>query len=115
MLGALIPESLRQLFKKAATNLYPKEDFPVFDNFRGKLTAEVKKCVGCKMCSRDCPAQAIEVIKVGEKKFNLNIYLDRCIYCGQCVDVCPTDTLSMTKEHELASYNRVSLKSEQQF
>jgi formate hydrogenlyase subunit 6/NADH:ubiquinone oxidoreductase subunit I len=126
MLGALIPESLRQLFKKAATNLYPAEKFPTPEHFRGELTADIKKCIGCKMCVRDCPAQAIEVIDVTpphppeeavkqKKKFKLKIYLDRCVYCGQCCDVCPTNTLSMTSTHELAAYNRDSLKTEFDF
>ncbi|MFA5097875.1 MAG: 4Fe-4S dicluster domain-containing protein [Candidatus Margulisiibacteriota bacterium] len=108
MLGSLVPEVLRQFFNKPATNLYPAEKFPVPADFRGKLVADIKKCIGCKMCSRDCPADAIKVIKqdTPEKKFTLHIYLDRCICCGQCVDVCPTKTLSMLSDHEYAAYSR---------
>jgi formate hydrogenlyase subunit 6/NADH:ubiquinone oxidoreductase subunit I len=114
MFGTIIPEALRQLFKKTATNLYPAEKFPVPQDFRGKLVADIKKCIGCKMCSRDCPAEAIKVIKQDtvEKKFTLNIYLDRCVNCGQCVEVCPTSTLSMLPDHELAAYDRKDLFTE---
>jgi len=122
MLGALIPESLRQLFKKAATNLYPAEKFPTPAGFRGKLVADVSKCIGCKICSRDCSAEAIVVDNVTPasadaaekpaKKFRITIYLDRCVYCGQCVEGCPTKVLSMLPDHELASYDRSSLKTE---
>ncbi|MCX5748913.1 MAG: 4Fe-4S binding protein [Candidatus Saganbacteria bacterium] len=126
MLGALIPESIRQLFKKAATNMYPAEQFATPADFRGKLVADIKKCIGCKLCMRDCSAQAIEVIDVTpppppeaqekqKKKFKLNIYLDRCVYCGQCMENCPTDTLSMESTHDLASYDRASLKTEYEF
>lgn len=110
MLGALIPESIRQLFKKAATNLYPAETFPTPKEFRGKLVADNSLCIGCNICVRDCPAEAIEIVKTGEKQFKFVVYLDRCVYCGQCVEVCPKKVLSMSADHELASYDRASLK-----
>lgn len=115
MPGKIIPELLRHLFKREATVTYPKEPFPTPEGFRGKLYVNPKKCVGCKMCQRDCPAQAIEVVKVGEKQFKHVIYMDRCVSCGQCVESCPTDTLYFTSEHELACYDRNTLKSEQGF
>ena len=115
MLGKIVPEAIKMLFKKEATVTYPKEPFPAPERFRGRLLADIKKCIGCKICERDCPAEAIKVIKVAEKQFNLEIYMDRCVSCGQCVDSCPTDTLYFTKEHELATYDRKTLKSKQGF
>ncbi len=123
MLGAILPESLKQIFKKAATNLYPAEPFPVPKDFRGKLVADIDKCIGCKFCSRDCSAQAIEITDVTPKmaegstekpkrKSKITVYLDRCVYCGQCVEVCPTKTLSQTDDHELAAYDRKEHKIE---
>ena len=112
MLGALIPESIRQLFSKAATNMYPAVPFPTPEGFRGKLIADNSICIGCKLCVRDCPAQAIEVVKTGEKQFKIVFYFDRCIYCGQCAESCNKNVIKITSDHELAAYDRASLKSE---
>lgn len=43
-----------------------------------------EKCVGCTLCSRVCPTQAIEG-KVKEKHV---IDPEKCIKCGQCVSKC---------------------------
>lgn len=110
MLGAIIPESLRQLFKKAATNLYPFEKFPVPAGFRGKLVADEPLCIGCKICVRDCPAQALEIVTVAEKSFKVVIYLDRCISCGQCIDSCPKKLFSFLDDHEYSAKSRTELK-----
>jgi len=99
-------------FKKPATVLYPFEPAQVFDGFRGKLKFDQAKCIGCKICVRDCPSLAIEIFKISEteKIFKAVVRLDRCIYCGQCTDSCPKDALEMTKEFTLAHFNRESLK-----
>lgn len=101
-------------FKKTATVLYPFVKPEVVDRFRAKLKYYQSRCNGCKLCMRDCPSFAIEIIKVSEteKIFQAVVRLDRCIYCGQCTDVCPKDALEMTKDFELAHFNRESLRVE---
>jgi len=112
MPGKLIPEVFKTLFKREVTVTYPKAPFPTPERFRGRLFADMTKCIGCKICERDCPADAIKQAKVGEKKFRVDIYMDRCISCGQCVESCPTKTLYFTSEHEIATYDRKTLKTE---
>lgn len=84
----MLKELLHSLFKKAATVKYPAEGKEMPEGFRGKLKFYPEKCVGCKLCMRDCPTGAIEIRKVNDKEFEAAIDLGKCIYCAQCVDVC---------------------------
>jgi formate hydrogenlyase subunit 6/NADH:ubiquinone oxidoreductase subunit I len=110
--GIMTPFVLGMLKKKPATILYPFEEAWTPENFRGKIKFIAENCIGCKLCVRDCPAQAIEIEKTGDKEFKAYIYLDRCIYCAQCVDSCRKGALEITPEFELAGFDRPAMKVE---
>jgi len=50
------------------------------------LTYEIvtDKCVGCTLCARECPTDAI----IGKPKTPHYIINDKCIGCGNCAEVC---------------------------
>ncbi len=98
------------LFKKPATNRYPAEALEMPDKYRGKLKFFPEKCIGCKLCMRDCPSGAIAIRPAGEKKFEAEIDLSKCIYCGQCAEVCPKQALELTLDVELAQFDLNKLK-----
>ena len=108
--GKILPEAIKSLFRKPATVSYPAHRDDVFTNVRGKLVFDAAKCIGCRMCMRDCPAKAIEIEKVADKQFKAVLKVDNCIFCGQCVDTCPKDALHCTTEFELANFNRKDMK-----
>ena len=111
----------KQLFKKPWTNKFPakyqpsntteylkaveqgkaKINPPVCtpENFRGKIKYDREKCIGCKLCIKVCPCEAIEY---KEKEKKIKIYLSRCCFCSQCNDICPVKCLSMSDEFLLA-------------
>ncbi|MEM0111624.1 MAG: 4Fe-4S binding protein [Candidatus Bathyarchaeia archaeon] len=107
-----LPPMLRQaltfLFRKPSTRKYPevKPDLP--DGFRGKQIFDITLCVGCGLCSRDCPSKAIEMVEVNGKKHPM-FYLDRCIFCYQCSESCPRKAIKSSKIFELASTDKSSL------
>ena len=110
--GKMIKQVLGSLFKKPATTQYPfhKKTLDVPARFRGKLKFYAEKCIGCKMCMRDCPSNAINIKKIADKVFEAEIDLGKCIYCAQCVDSCPKKVLEATREFELAKLDRNKLK-----
>lgn len=108
----MLPFIIKEFFKKPATVSYPSEKPEKPENFRGKLAYDASKCVGCKLCMRNCPAGAIEIVKIADKQFKAYEYLDLCIYCGQCVDSCARGALKSTKDFELADFDRRNLKVE---
>lgn len=47
-------------------------------------------CIGCGLCMRNCPADAIS----GEKRQRHIIDKEVCIKCGTCMDICPSGAIS---------------------
>ena len=99
---------LGHIFKKPATGKYPFVKCVPAEGFRGRQVFDIDLCVSCGLCSRDCPAKAIEMVEVNGKKRPLFL-LDRCIFCYQCADSCPRNAIKSTDIFELATTNKSDL------
>jgi len=108
--GKMLKQVLGAIFMKPATTNYPLTKTPMPDKFRGKIIFHPERCIGCTLCMKDCPSNAIKIRKVGDKKFEAEIDLGKCIYCAQCVDTCPRKALESTAEFELGTLDRNKLK-----
>ncbi len=101
----------QMMFGEKFTRQYPEEKYIPAGSYRGRpvLVQEDygERCVACGLCSRVCPALAIEVQAAEtsmEKerypvKFEINML--RCIFCGYCEEVCPEEAIVMSKDYEL--------------
>jgi formate hydrogenlyase subunit 6/NADH:ubiquinone oxidoreductase subunit I len=108
--GKMAREVLQSLFRAPATVPYPSVKAPRPDRFRGKIEFTASLCIGCKLCMRDCPANALTITKVGDKRFQAEFDLAKCIFCAQCAETCPRNALHATAEYELAQLQRDKLK-----
>ncbi len=112
-IGAMIGDITRSLSKKPVTQLYPFERTDAPERLRGKLLFEAGKCTGCKICVRDCPANALDlhVIDKAAKRFVLVFHSDRCTFCAQCVFSCNFDAIALSHEQwELAALSKESFQ-----
>ncbi|MBI5543172.1 MAG: 4Fe-4S binding protein [Deltaproteobacteria bacterium] len=108
--GVMAGEVLRHVAKAPATVNYPFVKVQMPPDFRGKMVFLAEKCIGCKLCAKDCPSNALAINKVGDKRFEAVFDLDKCIYCGQCIDSCNKDAIVSSEDFELAALSRDSLK-----
>lgn len=109
--------TLKNMLRPKVTLQYPEQKFEPPASYRGRpvLVKEnngVERCVACGLCSRVCPALAIEVQAAETElekerypeKFEINML--RCIFCGFCEEVCPEEAIVMSKDYELVFTNR---------
>jgi NADH-quinone oxidoreductase subunit I len=100
------------------TILYPEQKRDYSGRFRGKHILKTRedgtlKCVACYMCQQACPAECITIVagehpRIAYEKYPVVFDIDmlRCVFCGFCVDACPKDAIWMTRDYELAFFNR---------
>ncbi len=127
-ISPIFKRALSHIFTKPATTKYPFVKPTLPKDFRGKMVYEIKACnaidfgsgpdfrldikamrgSNCRVCQRDCPAGAIEIVEVDGKK-RPQIDLNKCIFCYQCVESCPREAIKQSDLYELATTDKGSL------
>jgi len=122
---AMLRTLFSQMLRKPFTNLFPLKyapksvnDFlrdvdngrkkmnppvPVPPGFRGKIKYYRDRCIGCRLCTKVCPANAV-VFQERDKKIRYHFF--RCTFCGECVKACPVKALEFTDEFLSAAYGK---------
>jgi formate hydrogenlyase subunit 6/NADH:ubiquinone oxidoreductase subunit I len=130
-ISPIFKRAASHIFTKPATTQYPFVKPKLPDDFRGQtvytiescniidigtglndgLTLDVKSIVGsnCRVCVRDCPATAIEIVEVEGGKRRPQIDFNKCIFCHQCVETCPREAIKSSIFYELATTDKCAL------
>lgn len=87
--GYLVPHLIRRLFWPRETIAYPTGPLQLADTYRGRITVDIARCIGCARCARECPCEALNVERLPAGGVRVRISHDRCASCGLCELVCP--------------------------
>ena len=98
-----LPDKLAPLLEDPNAPINPPVPFP--PGGRANIAYDAESCIGCGMCSRVCPAHAIEVLP---KQKKIRLFRGNCIACAQCVEICPKKSLSVDSHFLQADVDRYS-------
>ena len=107
--------TLREFFRKKATEEYPEVRPKLSERFRGgRLELDVDKCIACGICAMNCPNASIRLVTVKDEagKRKLGEYehdAGACMYCNLCIENCPQKCIVWDKKFDFAGYSRQSL------
>lgn len=110
-LGAMLIDVTTSLFRNPATENYPFERREAPERLRGLLNWNGEHCIGCALCVKDCPSNALELIVLDKKakRFVLRYHANRCTFCAQCAWSCRQGCLELLHTRwELAGTNNRS-------
>lgn len=111
--------------ERLTTVQYPEEKLRPQENARtipflvydGEDPLAGLRCTACTICSQECPAHCIEIVKdtikkpdyLGKPQFQPKVFdidIAVCMECGICAEVCPFDSIKMDHVFDLSQTER---------
>lgn len=96
--------TLKSLFSKPATKMYPVEPPQFYAETKGHVVVDTDRCRFDGSCAMLCPTGALEVDR---KAYTWAIDRFRCIQCRNCIEVCVEDALHMENTYATPSSQHV--------
>jgi len=114
----VLKKALANTLKKPITIHYPIVPSPAPEGFRGRHKVYFNKCIGCSLCGKNCPTNAIKLrVEIKKEKVKKIVYkivhhyiesinLGKCVFCGLCEDICPKDAIKLTRRFDMVNYDK---------
>ena len=103
MIVSKLKEAIICLRAGRVTLPYPFAPNPPAPGFRGTVSVDAEKCIGCGGCANVCTPRAIVVSDPSQEMRVLDFFLERCTYCARCAEVCSEEAISVTDQFESAT------------
>lgn len=91
----LIPRMIRSLLGECETLPYPFGPLKIDKRYRGEISVDIDRCIGCGACARACPTEGLEVERLEGGGVRIRHDYGRCANCGQCELACPRDAIRL--------------------
>jgi len=92
------------LLTKQEQRHYPDWDDPAQCRFH-RVTIDLDKCDGCKLCTIICPGNVLElVVDNGKKKAHVKDNYRGCISCNNCHAICDKGAIEAHEHYDFVGY-----------
>lgn len=113
MLDSKLRQAALGLGHPRATVAYPLGPLAPDPAYRGRVTIEPGRCIGCGACADVCPARCIRITDLDASTRLIRRLLERCILCGRCEEACAYDAVHLVADWEAGTPDRRDLVIEQ--
>jgi len=99
-------EAIKNLFSKSSCAMYPVRAAEAAPGYRGRISYDPTKCVGCGMCEKVCAAGAItrkiqKISDISGDRITLTFNMGSCTFCSTCADFCTHGAISLTTDYHM--------------
>jgi len=95
------------LLSKSERRHFPEWDDPAQCQFH-RVSIDLDKCDGCKLCTLVCPAVVLELFDVGgKKKARVKENHRGCVSCNNCYAICENGAIEASVGYDFVGYYRV--------
>ncbi len=94
------------LLSKSERRHFPDWDDPAECIFQ-RVTIDLDKCDGCKLCTVVCPANVLELFgDKSKKKARVKEDHRGCISCNNCHAICATGAIAAARPYDFVGFYR---------